>query len=316
MARPGLLTHRKFIRLARLIRSDALAYGHLGIIWDACYEAGDDNVGSSEDLEYLARWQGEAGKLSSALVESGFIDEDAGIHRVHDLYDHAPDYVQKRMEREHQRRAKGVTISELRAKAGRASGEARRKQTAASDEQTGTNGEQVLNTCRTHGEQTGTNGATPAPSAQHPVLGSGVPEPLSPEGDPSSNGDGKKPKEIPRGLSRLIELWNQIDGVQPCRDPTPKRIASYQQRSKRETWMNSVKPALQKVAASAFCRGHNDRGWLADIDWFLKPDTVTRICEGKYDDRNQPTRVANIPAGGNAIFNAETGEIVIRKESP
>ena len=162
MARPGLLTHRKFIRLARTLKSDALAFGHLGIIWDACYESGDDNVGSAEDLEYLARWAGEPGVLASALVQSGFIDIDEdGTHRVHDLYDHAPDYVQRRMEREHERRSKGVTIQELRAKAGRASGVARRAKS-------GTNDEHVLNTCSTNGEQTGTNGATPAPITHHP----------------------------------------------------------------------------------------------------------------------------------------------------
>ena len=184
MARPGLLTHRKFIRLARLLQSDALAYGHLGIIWDACYEAGDDNIGSAEDVEYLARWQGECGKLASALTEAGFIDiDDAGIHRVHDLYDHAPDYVQRRMEREHQRRAKGVTISELRAKAGKASGEARRTnpnkreqmtvtcsseenainagETRTNDEQTGTHDEQTVN----KREQTA---QLPTPNTQHP----------------------------------------------------------------------------------------------------------------------------------------------------
>jgi len=151
-------------------------------------------------------------------------------------------------------------------------------------------------------------------SIEDSSLGSGVPEPLSANADASQNGDGKKKKDVPKGLVRLIELWNQIEGVQPCRDPTPKRIASYQQRSKRDVWMNSVKTALQKVAASAFCRGKNDRGWLADIDWFLKPDTVTRICEGKYDNHSMPTRVAEIPTGGRPIFNPETGEIVIAKE--
>jgi hypothetical protein len=313
MARPGLLTHRKFIRLARLLRSDALAYGHLGIIWDACYEAGDDNIGSAEDLEYLARWQGEAGLLASALLEAGFIDvDDAAIHRVHDLYDHAPDYVQRRMEREHQRRAKGVTISELRAKAGKASGESRRKHPRTNDEQVtntcSTNG----NTCRTHDEQTGTNGATPSTQHPTPALDTGVPVSLSVGTDTrETNGNGK---QAPHGLLRLIELWNKIPEVQRCRDATPKRIAAFRQRSQKTAWMESVKQALEKVARSSFCTGRGKDGWIADIDWFLKPDTVTKIIEGKYDDRSQPTRVQPIPTGGTPIYNPETGEIVIKKE--
>ena len=126
MARQGLLTHRKFIRLARLLGSDALAVGHLEIIWQATYEAGDPLLGLPADLEYLARWAGEQGKLSAALLEAGFVDEvENGELKVHDLIDHAPDYVQRRMEREEARRAKGQTISDLRANAGKKGGAAK-----------------------------------------------------------------------------------------------------------------------------------------------------------------------------------------------
>jgi hypothetical protein len=112
MARPGLLRHRKFIRLARLLGSDALAVGHLEIIWQAAYEAGDANMGSSEDLEYSARWKGDAGVLSCALVESGFVDlkptvtddSSKSVYIIHDLFDHAPDYVQNRAAREDERK--------------------------------------------------------------------------------------------------------------------------------------------------------------------------------------------------------------------
>ena len=44
--------------------------------------------------------------------------------------------------------------------------------------------------------------------------------------------------------------------------------------------------ALDRVRSSSFCRGQNDRGWRADLDWFLRPDTVTKLLEGKYEDRN------------------------------
>jgi len=36
------------------------------------------------------------------------------------------------------------------------------------------------------------------------------------------------------------------------------------------------------IPDSPFLLGENDRGWRADIDWFLRPDSVTRILEGKY----------------------------------
>jgi len=49
-------------------------------------------------------------------------------------------------------------------------------------------------------------------------------------------------------------------------------------------WRDHINEALQRVAKSPFCRGQSERGWRADIDWMLRPDTLTKITEGKYDD--------------------------------
>ena len=42
MGRPELSHHRKFRRLARDLNSDAIARGCLELLWDSCYENGDD----------------------------------------------------------------------------------------------------------------------------------------------------------------------------------------------------------------------------------------------------------------------------------
>jgi hypothetical protein len=107
------MRHRKFARLARLIGSEVLARGHLELLWEVAYENGDDLVGDAGDLEHLAKWTGEAGILASALVESGFIDLDGDRYRVHDLWDHAPDYVRKRRQRETERQTKGAGLQSL-----------------------------------------------------------------------------------------------------------------------------------------------------------------------------------------------------------
>jgi hypothetical protein len=44
------------------------------------------------------------------------------------------------------------------------------------------------------------------------------------------------------------------------------------------------------MAASKFCCGDSDRGWSADIDFFLKPDTHVKVNEGKYDDKETPVK--------------------------
>jgi hypothetical protein len=115
VARPGLTGHRKFRRLARALGSPLLARGALELLWDSCYESGEDYVGTSDDIENLVGWTGERGVLTASLVESGapeghgFLEPDgetAGAFRVHDLWHHAPEYVAKRRKRELDRQQK------------------------------------------------------------------------------------------------------------------------------------------------------------------------------------------------------------------
>ena len=71
MARPGLLQHRKFRRLARAVGSTALALGSLELVWSSAYESGDDYLGDEIDVESAAQWQGEPGALATALASAG-----------------------------------------------------------------------------------------------------------------------------------------------------------------------------------------------------------------------------------------------------
>lgn len=113
MARPTLTRHRKFKHLSRLLGSKPLALGSLELLWEVAYENGDDLLGKAEDVEYQAGWQGAPGALVSALMESEFLDQDGNLYRVHDLWDHAPDYVRKRLKREQQRRETGAKLRTL-----------------------------------------------------------------------------------------------------------------------------------------------------------------------------------------------------------
>jgi len=118
VARPTLYAHRKFRRLARALKSEALAAGHLELLWHSAYESGDDWIGDGDDVEAAARWTGRKGVLTSALLtaggdeDPGFIEPDLrGGYRVHDLWDHAPEYVRKRRTRELARRETGKALS-------------------------------------------------------------------------------------------------------------------------------------------------------------------------------------------------------------
>lgn len=120
MARPDLFAHRKFLRLASLLRSRPLAVGILELLWHGAYSSGDARLGEPAVVEFAVSWDGEPGKLAAWLVECGFLDESAdGTLLVHDLEDHAPAYVKRRLDAEEKRRSTGETLREARARAAR-----------------------------------------------------------------------------------------------------------------------------------------------------------------------------------------------------
>lgn len=87
----------------------------------------------------------------------------------------------------------------------------------------------------------------------------------------------------------LFDIWNQHRGM------LPKAMALSAARLKhcKLRWNENPNPkywekVVNRLSASQFCNGNNDRGWRADIDFLLRPDTHLRALEGKYD-RNAAT---------------------------
>jgi hypothetical protein len=64
---------------------------------------------------------------------------------------------------------------------------------------------------------------------------------------------------------------------------TKKRATAFKERIKDPHFRDNWAAGLERMKSSLFCQGHNDRGWKADIDFFLRPDTLAKILEGKYD---------------------------------
>jgi hypothetical protein len=59
------------------------------------------------------------------------------------------------------------------------------------------------------------------------------------------------------------------------------KIAARLSESGFEKWQL----ACAKVAASDFCNGQNDRGWIANLDFLLHPSSFNKLIEGAYDNR-------------------------------
>jgi len=87
----------------------------------------------------------------------------------------------------------------------------------------------------------------------------------------------------------LLNLWNSKMS-QKCR-MTHKRQMSALARLKDPDWRTIFAEAIDRASVSDFCNGRAPGGnWIADFEWFLKPDSATKLVEGKYDNREEVLR--------------------------
>ncbi len=85
---------------------------------------------------------------------------------------------------------------------------------------------------------------------------------------------------------RLLRVWNENRGsLKECRafnsDRRRKAQARWREKPDEEFWKSLVK----SLATSGWHCGKNDRGWVASIDFILKPDTWVRHLEGSLGGR-------------------------------
>lgn len=96
-------------------------------------------------------------------------------------------------------------------------------------------------------------------------------------------------KEPPAPYEEIKKMYNSI-----CKDLSKVRsISSTRKKHIKARWkqfnydLEAFKEAFEKVQASDFCKGENDRGWKVDFDWLIKNDNnMVKALEGKYDNEN------------------------------
>lgn len=99
--------------------------------------------------------------------------------------------------------------------------------------------------------------------------------------------DGRDVLNESNDLHWLAKLWNDHCGDLPkvqikLSNARLKKINSLvRQYPDKEKW----KEGIMRIASSDFCRGLNDRSWVASFDFLLRAETLEKIFEGKYDNR-------------------------------
>lgn len=107
---------------------------------------------------------------------------------------------------------------------------------------------------------------------------------------------------LPEGL---LTTWNQNRGPLPeAKAISGGRATHARARLAEVPDLARWSAAVKRLALSPFATGGNDRGWKADIDFLLRPDTLTKIEEGKYDDHK-----TSVNGNGTQVTTPTTDDV-------
>lgn len=93
-------------------------------------------------------------------------------------------------------------------------------------------------------------------------------------------------REEPLDLQWCMDLWNELKtyGIKPVIDITGTRYQALKDVLQLYG-EDGYKDAIEKIRASQFLQGHNDKSWVVTFDWFLK--NFARVLEGQFDDKSK-----------------------------
>lgn len=254
MSRPGFTNHPKYVRLVALVAqalparrraaAPTIARGAIELLWDVAYEAGDPVIGHGHTVETIAGWAWSPGSLVKALAgcgragQKGLLEEvEPDIFAIHDLYDHAPDYVRKRLKREMERRRQGRLFWE------QLTGLREDADQSMTGQRPATTGHSL--------DADRSMSCTPAPApAPAPIPER---EELGEDTQPAGGPPGPRPLSASaREVRAFEERWAQLAGSDGPQPPPPARIARMR---KDAGGAAALMAALDLVGIDGVCRG-------------------------------------------------------------
>lgn len=82
----------------------------------------------------------------------------------------------------------------------------------------------------------------------------------------------------------VVEAWN--DMAERCGLPKVDRLTKERRRKLasriRDHTVDDFTEAIAAVGRSSWLRGENNRSWRANFDFFIRPDSITKLKEGTY----------------------------------
>ncbi len=92
--------------------------------------------------------------------------------------------------------------------------------------------------------------------------------------------DGNLPLGVKSVSDEFIEAWNQLGApFAKVRHFNGARLQTLKLRMADAFWRANWKAALSAMRAIPFYCGESERGWVADVDFFLRPNSVVKLLE-------------------------------------
>ena len=97
----------------------------------------------------------------------------------------------------------------------------------------------------------------------------------------------------PFSIKKFVEFWNSEIEAHKSVMPKIKAIGEGSKRRVqltarvKEYGKDSVAEMVRKAVVSDFLNGKSRNGWIATLDWLIKPSNFPKVLEGNYDNRKQ-----------------------------
>ena len=119
-------------------------------------------------------------------------------------------------------------------------------------------------------------------------------------------------REKSNKFDTFIEQYNSI-----CKSlPKCTRLTDKRKRAISKILNNYSEEEILRVftnlEASDFCKGNNDRGWKANIDFILREDKFVATLEGRYNSQRRGCNVETISSGHRKGISKEEREEIRR----
>lgn len=136
--------------------------------------------------------------------------------------------------------------------------------------------------------------------------------PTPPKEITSKKGNTQMREGIVSDEQLAFDAWNELADeldLSKAQVLNPERRKALKNRLNECGGLTGWLDAMAKIRGSPFCRGDNDKGWKADLDFVLQRKSFTRLMEGSYDERTQRGKTT----GNSRASNQELLDAIVRE---